>query len=161
LVPLPNDPGLQRLLRGLPGFTRREASNSLGSAVSARADGAILTNYHVSEAADSIEVRLRYAREAAAQLVGADPERDTAVLTIDLPDLPAIAFDPDPAVRVGDVVLAIGNPFGVGQTTTQGIVSAVGRNRLGLNLYEDFIQTDAAINPGNSGGALIDTRGEL
>ena len=161
LVPLPDDPGLQRLLRGLPGFTRREASNSLGSGVIARADGAILTNYHVIEAADSIEVRLRDGRQAAARLVGADPESDLAVLKVDLPDLPAIAFDPDPSVRVGDVVLAIGNPFGVGQTTTQGIVSATGRNRLGLNLYEDFIQTDAAINPGNSGGALIDARGEL
>jgi len=161
LVPLPADPGLERFLRGLPGFTRREAATSLGSGVIARADGAILTNYHVIEAADAIEVRLHDGRQAAAKLVGADPESDLAVLKIDLPDLPAIAFDPDPSVRVGDVVLAIGNPFGVGQTTTQGIVSAVGRNRLGLNTYEDFIQTDAAINPGNSGGALIDARGEL
>ncbi len=161
LVPLPDDPRLEQFLRGLPGFTRREASTSLGSGVIVRADGTILTNYHVIEAADAIEVRLRDGRRAAAKLVGADPESDLAVLKIGLPDLPAIAFDPDPSVRVGDVVLAIGNPFGVGQTTTQGIVSAVGRNRLGLNTYEDFIQTDAAINPGNSGGALIDTRGEL
>lgn len=161
LIPLPSDPQLERFLRGLPGFTRREASTSLGSGVIARADGAILTNYHVIEAADAIEVRLRDGRQAAAKLIGADPESDLAVLKIDLPDLPAIVFDPAPSVRVGDVVLAIGNPFGVGQTTTQGIVSAVGRNRLGLNTYEDFIQTDAAINPGNSGGALIDTRGEL
>ena len=161
LVPIPADPRLERFLRGLPGFTQRKASTSLGSGVIVRADGAILTNYHVIEAADAIEVRLRDGRRAAARLVGADPESDLAVLQIDLPDLPAIAFDPDPAVQVGDVVLAIGNPFGVGQTTTQGIVSAVGRNRLGLNTYEDFIQTDAAINPGNSGGALIDTRGEL
>ncbi len=161
LVPLPADPRLEQFLRGLPGFTRREASTSLGSGVIARPDGAILTNYHVIEAADAIEVRLRDGRRATAKLIGADPESDLAVLKIDLPDLPAIAFDPNPAVHVGDVVLAIGNPFGVGQTTTQGIVSAVGRNRLGLNTYEDFIQTDAAINPGNSGGALIDTRGEL
>jgi len=161
LVPLPADPRLEQFLRGLPGFTRREASTSLGSGVIVRADGTILTNYHVIEAADAIEVRLRDGRRAAAKLVGADPESDLAVLKIGLPDLPAIAFDPAPSVRVGDVVLAIGNPFGVGQTTTQGIVSAVGRNRLGLNTYEDFIQTDAAINPGNSGGALIDTRGEL
>ncbi|MFC4298813.1 MAG: trypsin-like peptidase domain-containing protein [Castellaniella sp.] len=161
LVPLPADPRLEQFLRGLPGFTRREASTSLGSGVIARADGAILTNYHVIEAADAIEVRLRDGRRAPAKLIGADPESDLAVLKIDLPDLPAIAFDPNPSVQVGDVVLAIGNPFGVGQTTTQGIVSAVGRNRLGLNTYEDFIQTDAAINPGNSGGALIDTRGEL
>ncbi len=161
LVPLPADPRLEQFLRGLPGFTRREASTSLGSGVIVRADGTILTNYHVIEAADAIEVRLRDGRRAAAKLVGADPESDLAVLKIGLPDLPAIAFDPAPSVRVGDVVLAIGNPFGVGQTTTQGIVSAVGRNRLGLNTYEDFIQTDAAINPGNSGGALIDARGEL
>ncbi|GAA0779336.1 trypsin-like peptidase domain-containing protein [Castellaniella ginsengisoli] len=161
LVPLPADPRLEQFLRGLPGFTRREATTSLGSGVIVRADGAILTNYHVIEAADAIEVRLRDGRRASAKLIGADPESDLAVLKIDLPDLPAIAFDPTPSVRVGDVVLAIGNPFGVGQTTTQGIVSAVGRNRLGLNTYEDFIQTDAAINPGNSGGALIDTRGEL
>ncbi|MBB6082225.1 serine protease DegQ [Castellaniella defragrans] len=161
LVPLPADPGLERFLRGLPGFTRRESATSLGSGVIVRADGTILTNYHVIEAADAIEVRLRDGRQAAAKLVGADPESDLAVLKIGLPDLPAIAFDPAPSVRVGDVVLAIGNPFGVGQTTTQGIVSAVGRNRLGLNTYEDFIQTDAAINPGNSGGALIDARGEL
>ncbi|MGX5658903.1 trypsin-like peptidase domain-containing protein [Castellaniella ginsengisoli] len=161
LVPLPDDPRLEQFLRGLPGFTRREASTSLGSGVIVRDDGTILTNYHVIEAADAIEVRLRDGRRAAAKLIGADPESDLAVLKIGLRDLPAIAFDPDPSVRVGDVVLAIGNPFGVGQTTTQGIVSAVGRNRLGLNTYEDFIQTDAAINPGNSGGALIDTRGEL
>ncbi|CAM3639804.1 2-alkenal reductase [Castellaniella denitrificans] len=161
LVPLPADPRLEQFLRGLPGFTRREASTSLGSGVIVRADGTILTNYHVIEAADAIEVRLHDGRQATAKLVGADPESDLAVLKIGLPDLPAIAFDPDPTVRVGDVVLAIGNPFGVGQTTTQGIVSAVGRNRLGLNTYEDFIQTDAAINPGNSGGALIDARGEL
>ncbi|MGA0583898.1 MAG: trypsin-like peptidase domain-containing protein [Castellaniella sp.] len=161
LVPLPDDPRLEQFLRGLPGFTRREASTSLGSGVIVRDDGTILTNYHVIEAADAIEVRLRDGRRSGAKLIGADPESDLAVLKIGLRDLPAIAFDPEPSVRVGDVVLAIGNPFGVGQTTTQGIVSAVGRNRLGLNTYEDFIQTDAAINPGNSGGALIDTRGEL
>ncbi len=161
LMPLPADPRLEQFLRGLPGFTRREATTSLGSGVIVRTDGAILTNYHVIEAADAIEVRLRDGRRAAAKLIGADPESDLAVLKIDLPDLPAITFDPTPSVQVGDVVLAIGNPFGVGQTTTQGIVSAVGRNRLGLNTYEDFIQTDAAINPGNSGGALIDARGKL
>jgi Do/DeqQ family serine protease len=152
---------MMRQFFGLPPTPRERVQQSLGSGVIVRADGTILTNYHVIEAADAIEVRLRDGRRAAAKLVGADPESDLAVLKIGLPDLPAIAFDPDPSVRVGDVVLAIGNPFGVGQTTTQGIVSAVGRNRLGLNTYEDFIQTDAAINPGNSGGALIDTRGEL
>ncbi|WP_298012287.1 trypsin-like peptidase domain-containing protein [uncultured Castellaniella sp.] len=161
LIPLPPDPGLQQLLRSVPGFTQRRDSTSLGSGVIVRADGYILTNNHVIESADSIEVGLKDGRQAAAKLVGADPESDLAVLKIDLDKLPAIVFDPEQAVRVGDVVLAIGNPFGVGQTTTQGIVSALGRNRLGINTYEDFIQTDAAINPGNSGGALIDTQGRL
>lgn len=161
LVPLPADPALRQLLRSLPGFTQRQNSTSLGSGVIVRADGYILTNYHVIESADSIEVSLRDGRQAAARIVGTDPESDLAVLKIDLDKLPTIVFDPEQSVRVGDVVLAIGNPFGVGQTTTQGIVSALGRNRLGINTYEDFIQTDAAINPGNSGGALIDTQGRL
>ncbi|WP_417251408.1 S1C family serine protease [Castellaniella sp.] len=161
LVPMPADPGLQRFLRSVPGFTRRQDSTSLGSGVIVSADGYILTNYHVIEAADSIEVSLKDGRHASAQIVGADPESDLAVLKVNLDKLPAIVFDPNQSVQVGDVVLAIGNPFGVGQTTTQGIVSALGRNRLGINTYEDFIQTDAAINPGNSGGALIDTQGRL
>jgi len=161
LVPLPPDPGLQQLLRSVPGFTQRRDSTSLGSGVIVRADGYILTNYHVIESADSIEISLQDGRQAAARIVGADPESDLAVLKISLDKLPVIVFDPEQSVRVGDVVLAIGNPFGVGQTTTQGIVSALGRNRLGINTYEDFIQTDAAINPGNSGGALIDTQGRL
>ncbi|MGB6008235.1 trypsin-like peptidase domain-containing protein [Castellaniella sp.] len=161
LIPLPPDPGLQQLLRSLPGFTQRQNSTSLGSGVIVRADGYILTNNHVIESADAIEVSLKDGRQATAKLVGADPESDLAVLKVDLDKLPTIVFDPEQSVRVGDVVLAIGNPFGVGQTTTQGIVSALGRNRLGINTYEDFIQTDAAINPGNSGGALIDTQGRL
>ncbi|HEX7387210.1 MAG TPA: trypsin-like peptidase domain-containing protein [Castellaniella sp.] len=161
VVPLPADPGLEQLLRQLPGFTRRESSTSLGSGVIVRPDGYILTNYHVIESADSIRVSLADGRQETAKLVGADPDSDLAVLKIALDHLPAITFDPDPVVHVGDVVMAIGNPFGVGQTTTLGIVSALGRNRLGLNLYENFIQTDAAINPGNSGGALIDSRGDL
>lgn len=161
LVPLPTDPGLNQLFRQLPGFTQRKTTTSLGSGVIVRADGYILTNYHVIEAADAIEVALRDGRKAAAQVVGADPESDLAVLKIGLDKLPAIAFNGDHRVQVGDVVLAIGNPFGVGQTTTMGIVSALGRNRLGINIYENFIQTDAAINPGNSGGALIDPAGEL
>lgn len=161
LVPLPADPGLNQLFRQLPGFTRRQTTTSLGSGVIVRADGYILTNYHVIEAADAIEVALRDGRKAGARVVGADPESDLAVLKIDLDKLPAIAFNGDHQVQVGDVVLAIGNPFGVGQTTTMGIVSALGRNRLGINIYENFIQTDAAINPGNSGGALIDPSGEL
>lgn len=161
LVPLPADPELSRLLRGLPGFSQRRQSGSLGSGVIVRADGYILTNQHVIEAADSIRVALNDGREADARVVGADPETDLAVLKIGLPKLTAIEFDHDERLRVGDVVLAIGNPFGVGQTTTLGIVSALGRNRLGINIYENFIQTDAAINPGNSGGALVDADGRL
>ncbi|MBV6272661.1 trypsin-like peptidase domain-containing protein [Alcaligenaceae bacterium CGII-47] len=161
LVPLPADPGLNQLFRQLPGFTRRQTTTSLGSGVIVRADGYVLTNYHVIEMADAIEVALRDGRQATARVVGADPESDLAVLKIDLDKLPAIAFNEQHQVQVGDVVLAIGNPFGVGQTTTMGIVSALGRNRLGINIYENFIQTDAAINPGNSGGALIDSSGGL
>ena len=161
LIPPLADPELERLFRDVPGFSRRKESTSLGSGVIVRNDGYLLTNYHVVEAADAIQVALSDGRETKATLVGADPESDLAVLKIDLPDLQAIAFHEDQSVRVGDVVLAIGNPFGVGQTTTMGIVSALGRNRLGINIYENFIQTDAAINPGNSGGALIDTSGRL
>lgn len=161
LIPLPADPELNRLLRGLPGFSQRRQSGSLGSGVIVRSEGYILTNYHVVEAADSIRVALSDGRESDAKVVGADPETDLAVLKIGLPDLQAIEFDTDDRLQVGDVVLAIGNPFGVGQTTTLGIVSALGRNRLGINIYENFIQTDAAINPGNSGGALVDADGRL
>src|SRR5690606_35322363 len=160
LIPAPADPELERLFREIPGFSRRKESTSLGSGVIVRDDGYILTNFHVVEAADAIQVALSDGREAKAQLVGADPESDLAVLKIDLPGLRVIDFNDDP-LRIGDVVLAIGNPFGVGQTTTMGIVSALGRNRLGINIYENFIQTDAAINPGNAGGALIDTSGRL
>ncbi|MEI2415478.1 trypsin-like peptidase domain-containing protein [Orrella sp. JC864] len=161
LVPLPDDPALRELLGQLPGLSRREASTSLGSGVIASEDGYILTNYHVVKAADAIEVALADGRQASAELVGADPETDLAVIKVELDDLPVIAFGAATVLHVGDVVLAIGNPFGVGQTTTMGIVSALGRNRLGINTYENFIQTDAAINPGNSGGALIDTQGNL
>ncbi|TCT02099.1 S1C family serine protease [Paralcaligenes ureilyticus] len=161
VVPLPRDPDLNRLFRELPGFSRRKRTTNLGSGVIVSASGYVLTNYHVIEAADSIQVALSDGRQARAKLVGADPDSDLAVLKIDLPRLSAITFSVDHQVKVGDVVLAIGNPFGVGQTTTMGIVSALGRNRLGINIYENFIQTDAAINPGNSGGALIDTTGRL
>ncbi|NYT45804.1 trypsin-like peptidase domain-containing protein [Alcaligenaceae bacterium] len=161
LIPLPPDPELERLFRDIPGFSRRKESTSLGSGVIVRGDGYILTNYHVIEAADTIAVALSDGRETSAELVGADPESDLAVLKIPLPNLQPISFNGEHKVQVGDVVLAIGNPFGVGQTTTMGIVSALGRNRLGINIYENFIQTDAAINPGNSGGALIDTSGRL
>jgi serine protease DegQ len=125
------------------------------------ADGYILTNNHVIEAADQIEVVLADGRKAPARIVGTDPETDLAVIRIDVASLPAIVLGNADAVRVGDVVLAIGNPFGVGQTVTMGIVSAVGRNNLHINQFENFIQTDAAINFGNSGGALVDTHGNL
>ena len=133
----------------------------LGSGVIAAPEGYVLTNHHVVEAADEIAVALADGRRVAATLVGADPETDVAVLRIDARDLPVITLGSSDALTVGDVVLAIGNPFDVGQTVTMGIVSAIGRNNLGINRYENFIQTDAAINQGNSGGALIDTTGNL
>ena len=136
-------------------------SASLGSGVIVSPDGYILTNYHVVEAADAIEVVLPDGRKAPGKLVGTDPETDLAVLRVELKDLPAIVLGRAEQAKVGDVVLAIGNPFGVGQTVTMGIISAVGRNNLHINDFEDFIQTDAAINFGNSGGALVDTHGNL
>lgn len=148
-------------LRDIPGFGQQGQTVSLGSGVIVREGGYILTNYHVVEAADAIEITLPDGRQTTAKLVGADPESDLAVLRVALPDLVPIALGDDQGLQVGDIVLAIGNPFGVGQTTTLGIVSALGRNRLGVNIYENFIQTDAAINPGNSGGALVDTAGRL
>lgn len=162
LVPLPDDPILRQLFGQVPGVSRRQASTSLGSGVVVNHDGYVLTNYHVVQAADAIEVALADGRKDTAKVVGADPDTDLAVLKLaTLRNLPAATLAPDRGLRVGDVVLAIGNPFGVGQTTTQGIVSALGRNGLGLNTYENFIQTDAAINPGNSGGALVDAQGNL
>lgn len=142
-------------------YEQEEQVSSLGSGVIVNSDGLIVTNQHVVEAADSIEVSLNDGRTATAELVGTDPETDLAVLRIKLDDLPSLQFAADDNVRVGDVVLAMGNPFGVGQTVTMGIVSALGRNKVGINTFENFIQTDAAINPGNSGGALVDTAGNL
>lgn len=133
----------------------------LGSGVIVSADGYLLTNNHVIDGADDIEVLLTDGRQVRAQLVGTDPESDVAVLKVGLTGLPAISFGDAEKVQVGDVVLAIGNPFDVGQTVTSGIVSALGRNKLGINTFENFIQTDAAINPGNSGGALVDASGNL
>jgi Do/DeqQ family serine protease len=133
----------------------------LGSGVIVAPDGYLLTNNHVIEGADDIEVQLSDGRQARAKVVGTDPETDVAVLRISLDKLPVITFGNVENVQVGDVVLAIGNPFGVGQTVTSGIVSALGRNQLGINTFENFIQTDAAINPGNSGGALVDANGNL
>ena len=138
-----------------------EKQISLGSGVIVSSEGYILTNNHVIEAADEIEVALADGRKVSAKLIGTDPETDLAVIKIDMKNLPAITLGQLDKAQVGDVVLAIGNPFGVGQTVTMGIVSALGRNHLGINTFENFIQTDAAINPGNSGGALIDTYGHL
>ncbi len=138
-----------------------EPSTALGSGVILSAQGYILTNNHVVEGADEIAVALTDGRIAQARVVGTDPESDLAVLKIDAAGLRPITVAEAASLRVGDVVLAIGNPFGVGQTVTQGIVSATGRTRLGINVYENFIQTDAAINPGNSGGALVDVDGNL
>ncbi len=140
---------------------REEQQSSLGSGVIVSPDGYILTNNHVVEAADEIEVVLADGRKAPARIVGTDPETDLAVIRIEAKNLPVIVLGHADQARVGDVVLAIGNPFGVGQTVTMGIVSAVGRNNLHINQFENFIQTDAAINFGNSGGALIDTSGNL
>lgn len=153
------NPTLRDYAETIPGPLRRQSS--LGSAVILRPDGYLLTNNHVIAGADEILVALQDGREALAELIGTDPETDLAVLKIDLPNLPSVSINSSDQQRIGDVVMAIGNPFGLGQTVTMGIISATGRNQLGLNTYEDFIQTDAAINQGNSGGALIDARGQL
>ena len=138
----------------------RQASN-LGSGVIVSPNGFILTNHHVIEAADEIQVAIENGQTLPARVVGTDPETDRAVLKISANDLPAITFAESDTLRIGDWVLAVGNPFGVGQTVTAGIVSALGRTHLGINTFENFIQTDAAINPGNSGGALVDVAGHL
>lgn len=141
--------------------SRPEPQIGLGSGVIVSPEGYLLTNNHVIDGADDIEVMLTDGRQARARLVGTDPDTDVAVLKIELDKLPSIAFGDADKLQVGDVVLAIGNPFDVGQTVTSGIVSALGRNKLGINIFENFIQTDAAINPGNSGGALVDAAGNL
>jgi len=156
--PLLNDPTFRKFFRDQ---AEREPTAGLGSGVIVSEKGYVLTNHHVVSGAEQIEVGLADGRRAGAILVGTDPDTDLAVLKISLNRLPVIAFGRPTEARVGDTVLAIGNPFGVGQTVTQGIISAMGRSRLGINTYENFIQTDAAINPGNSGGALIDTQGQL
>ncbi|WP_211232634.1 S1C family serine protease [Marinobacterium litorale] len=159
--PMLNDPLYRRYYEEGKQPDSQKVHTSLGSGVIISAGGYVVTNNHVIEGADSVVVALRDGREALATIVGTDPPTDLAVLKINLNELPEITLAPTDALRVGDVVLAIGNPFGVGQTVTQGIISATDRNRLGLSTYEDFIQTDAAINPGNSGGALIDPEGQL
>ncbi|HOY71392.1 MAG TPA: Do family serine endopeptidase [Methylotenera sp.] len=141
--------------------SQAQPENSLGSGVIVSEQGLILTNNHVVATADEIEIALSDGRKMSAKVVGTDPETDLALIKIEAENLPAITFASSDKLNVGDVVLAIGNPFGVGQTVTQGIVSALGRNHLGINTFENFIQTDASINPGNSGGALVDTEGNL
>ena len=163
--PLIDDPVFRHFFGDVP-ETQGQTKSGLGSGVIVSASGYILTNFHVVDGADQIEVALNDGRTLNARLVGGDPESDLAVLQVDQAKagelkLPAITLGQMDNVVVGDVVLAIGNPFGVGQTVTMGIVSALGRSHLGINTFENFIQTDAAINPGNSGGALIDSRGNL
>ncbi|WP_111894889.1 S1C family serine protease [Acinetobacter sp. MB5] len=155
-----NDPVFREFFGDRTPEQLNKNENSLGSGVIVRSDGYILTNNHVIAQADHIIVGLKDGRRAEAKVVGTDPDTDLAVIKINLQDLPVVPFKLS-GNEVGDVVLAIGNPFGVGQTVTQGIISATGRSDLGINTYEDFIQTDAAINPGNSGGALIDVAGNL
>lgn len=140
---------------------RQRLESSLGSGVIISGEGYILTNNHVIQSADEILVALKDGRNANAKLVGSDPESDLAVLKISLDSLPSITLADSDQSLVGDIVLAIGNPFGIGQTVTMGIISAIGRTHLGINTFENFIQTDAAINRGNSGGALINSKGQL
>ena len=158
--PLADDPVFRHFFGDRFGLPQRQSG--LGSGVIVSPDGYVLTNNHVVEDVDEIEVALHDGRKVSARIVGTDPESDLAVLRLKTDGrLPAITFASPESLRVGDVVLAIGNPFGVGQTVTSGIVSALGRSHLGINTFENFIQTDAAINPGNSGGALVDSNGNL
>ena len=159
--PFFDEPMLRRFFGERNDGPRKRLETSLGSGVVVSSNGYVLTNNHVIQEADEIQVLLSDGRNTAAAVVGTDPETDLAVLRVGLHGLPTATFGHSQALRVGDVVLAIGNPFGIGQTVTQGIVSATGRSQLGLATFENFIQTDAAINPGNSGGALINTRGEV
>lgn len=156
-----DDPLFRHFFGDQLGDEENQPENSLGSGVIVSEQGLILTNHHVVASADEIEVALADGRKLSAKVVGTDPDTDLAVLKVDADGLPAVTFAVTENLNVGDVVLAIGNPFGVGQTVTQGIISALGRNHLGINTYENFIQTDASINPGNSGGALIDADGNL
>ena len=155
------DPAAQLFAERQDPRQRERIERSLGSGVIVRDEGLVLTNHHVISGADQILVLLQDGREALARVVGTDRDTDLAVLKIELEDLAAIEIGEPEQAEVGDVVLAIGNPYGFGQTVTQGIISATGRHGLHLNTYENFIQTDAAINPGNSGGALVDSRGRL
>ncbi|HWS12701.1 MAG TPA: trypsin-like peptidase domain-containing protein, partial [Rhodocyclaceae bacterium] len=159
--PFAEDP-LFRYFFGERFGSETQRTSGLGSGVIVSPNGFVLTNHHVVEAAEEIEVSMNDGRKLRARIVGTDPESDVAVLQIESASrLPAVTFARPESLQVGDVVLAIGNPFGVGQTVTMGIVSALGRSHLGINTFENFIQTDAAINPGNSGGALVDANGNL
>ncbi len=158
--PLLNDPVLRRFFGDQLG-SDTQRSSSLGSGVIVSSGGYILTNHHVVNAADEIEVGTPDGKKLLAKVVGSDPDSDIAVLRVEAQNLPAITFGSSENLRVGDIVLAIGNPLGIGQTVTSGIVSGLGRSGLGINTFENFIQTDAAINQGNSGGALLDSRGNL
>jgi serine protease DegQ len=158
--PLLEDPLLRRFFPGLSEGEPRRA-NSLGSGVIVSSEGYVLTNNHVIEGADDIQLVLADGRRLRASVRGSDPESDLAVLKTGGKDLPAITFGNLDHIQVGDAVLALGNPYGIGNSVTHGIVSALGRNHLGINRFEDFIQTDAAVNPGNSGGALVDAGGNL
>ncbi|MCL2657560.1 MAG: trypsin-like peptidase domain-containing protein [Betaproteobacteria bacterium] len=160
-APYADDPAFRRFFGDRSNKPAPRRTVGLGSGVIVSDNGYILTNNHVVEGADDIEIALYDGRKLPAKIVGRDPDSDLAVLHIAAQNLPAITFSKPESLHVGDVVLAIGDPFGVGQTVTMGIVSALGRSHLGINTYEDFIQTDAAINPGNSGGALVDTEGNL
>jgi Do/DeqQ family serine protease len=144
-----------------PHRPKKQAETASGSGVIIQSNGYILTNYHVIKQKDEIHVRLNDGKVARAELIGSDPDTDLAILKIDLENLPSLMIADISQLKVGDIVLAIGDPFAIGQTVTQGIISATGRTRVSQNTYENFIQTDAAINPGNSGGALINTRGEI
>ena len=160
--PLLNDPFFRRFFEGLGNAPQRRETKSLGSGVVIDADkGFIITNHHVVDGADEIKITMHDGKQFEATLVGFDPEADVAVLKIDADDLVDIPMADSSKLRVGDFAVAIGNPFGLGQTVTSGIISALGRTGLGIEGYEDFIQTDASINPGNSGGALVNLRGEL
>src|SRR5215475_10889864 len=164
LSPLFDDPMFRRFFGGpqnRSGKPREQREQGLGSGVIVSPDGYILTNNHVIEGANEIKVYTSDKREMKARVIGADPKTDIAVVKVEQKSLPTLVLADSAQVQVGDIALAIGNPFGVGQTVTMGIISATGRGDLGIEDYEDFIQTDAAINPGNSGGALLNVRGQL
>ena len=160
--PFLNDPFFRRFFEGFENMPQRRETRSLGSGVVIDAEkGHIITNHHVVDGADKIMITLHDGRQLEAELLGSDPEADVALLKVDDKTLKDIPMADSDQLRVGDFALAIGNPFGLGQTVTSGIISALGRSGLGIEGYEDFIQTDASINPGNSGGALVNLKGEL